>query len=76
MKSIIQFQKAQCKIKRFDKEEIKELLPEILVLKNIDSTIKHNSNRNNVQIKGTFVIKFENCEVEILNQTYINKSIR
>lgn len=77
VKNIIKFEEANCKLKSLDYQEIKEIIPGILVFKNFrNNPIKHNCNDMEIKMQGTFIIKFENCNITTLNKTYVNLNIR
>lgn len=76
LNNIINFEEANCKMQISDKQEIVEIIPGILALKQFNSNISHNCNKAKLKISGNYLIKFENCEINALNKTFTNVKIK
>lgn len=76
LNNILNFEEANCKMQTFNKQEIVEIIPGILVLKQFNSNISHNCNKVKLKISGNYLIKFENCEINALNKTFTNVKIK
>lgn len=73
---IINFKTAQCNMEKSEKTFVTEIIPGILVFNNFYDKIKQNCNKNNINMQGNFLIKFQNCEITALNKTYLNLKIQ
>lgn len=76
LSDILNFKEAHCKMQSFNKQEITEIIPGVLVFKNFNGNISHNCNRAKLKINGNFLIKFENCEIITFNKTFTNVKIK
>lgn len=76
LNNIIKFEEANCKMKILNKQEVVEVIPGILIFKHFNDKITHNCNKANLKITGTFLLKFENCEIKLLNKTFTNVKIK
>lgn len=73
IQNIINFNEAYCIMQKFDKEVIKEILPGIIITKNVAKTsISQNCNNLKINIFGNFLIKHENCKIKINKILYEN----
>ena len=62
-----------CNKMKSNTSEIKEITTGIILLKNIKETqIIQNCNKQNIRLKGNYLIKFRNCKLNIKNITYQN----
>ncbi|XP_058978987.1 uncharacterized protein LOC131802631 [Musca domestica] len=76
LNNILKFEEANCKMQPSNKQEVTEIIPGILILKNFNNKITHNCNKAKLRITGNFLIKFENCEINTLNKTFTNIKIK
>lgn len=77
IQNILEFKEANCSMKNFENEDVTEILPGLLIFKNYEQNVNHNCNNNNkLQIKGTFLIKFENCNIITKNKNFTNVNLR
>lgn len=77
LENIVNFKEANCKMTTMDVTGISEIMPGVLIFKNFYSEIKHNcNNKNNLKVTGTFLIKFENCEIYALDNNFTNVKIK
>lgn len=76
IQNILEYKEANCPMKNFETEEVVEILPGLLIFKNYYQNLKHNCNKEELQIKGTFLLKFENCKVLTNNKNFTNVNLR
>lgn len=76
IENILKFQEAHCALETLKESLVIEIVPGVIILKNFNDKITHNCNKLDIRQKGTFLIKFENCRVNISNITYNNVNIK
>ncbi|CAD7001233.1 unnamed protein product [Ceratitis capitata] len=76
MQNILEYKDANCPMKNSETEEIEEIFPGLLILKNYYQNFKHNCNKAEINIKGTFLIKFENCKIITKNRNFTNVNLK
>lgn len=76
LKNILLFEEANCPMEFLKDTEIIEIIPGVLIFKNFLSNITHNCNKMKLKQTGNFIIKFENCQIDALNKTYMNVNIK
>lgn len=73
IENIIKFKEANCVMKNYSKEEIKEILPGMIITKNIVKTnLSQTCNNYNISIFGNNLIRFENCRIKIKDLVFEN----
>ncbi|CAD7002027.1 unnamed protein product [Ceratitis capitata] len=60
---VLNSEEADCKMQIFNRQEIVEIIPGILILKQFNSNISHSCSKAKLKISGNNLIKFENCEM-------------
>lgn len=74
---ILKGKEAECEINSFKKEEVKEIIPGLIILKNNkNNSIIQDCNNENLKLFRNTLISFENCKVHIKNITYSNTFYR
>lgn len=74
---IINSKEAYCKKQILDIEVIKLITEGIIITKNLNKTIlKQNCNNLNLSLSGNYLIKFNNCKIELRNVKYENKETK
>lgn len=77
LENIVNFKEAHCNMTTMDITSVNEIIPGILIFKNFYSKITHNcNNKYDLKITGTFLIKFENCEIYTLDNNFTNVKIK
>lgn len=76
IQNILDYNEANCPMKNFETEEVIEILPGVIIFKNYHKNLTHNCNDNELKIKGTFCIKFENCKISTENKNFTNVNLK
>lgn len=76
IENILRFKEAQCNLEISEKSEVVEMVQGIIIFKNFKGNITHDCSKLKVMQKGTFLIKFENCKINVLNKTYTNVNLK
>lgn len=75
--NIIKFKEAKCNTVMCNNQEIEEIIPGMIILKNVDNlNVTQNCNKGTINLKGNFLIRFENCRIEIGNDIFTNANIK
>lgn len=76
LQNILLFEEAKCPMKTLNDTIVMEIIPGVLVFKNFYSNITHNCNKIKTKQSGNFILKFENCQIETQNKTFMNVNIK
>lgn len=77
IENIVHNNEAKCTLRKFDFLEVKEIKQGFLLFKNFYGNLTENCiHENHGKFSGTFILKFENCNVTIENKIYYNDKLK
>lgn len=77
IKTILTKNPRECELIKNLKTEIIEIENDIVITKNLNETkLIQNCIKNDIFLSGNNIIKFKNCQIDLLNITYTNKEIK
>ena len=70
IENIVHNNEAKCTLRKLEYLEIKEIKQGMLLFKNFYENLTENCKHENYEkLSGTFILKFENCEITVKNKS-------